>query len=303
MDVIKTYLDNVFAAYPQTHEMLRMKQNMLANMEEKYAALRQSGKNEHEAAYGVIADFGSIEEITAELGLNAAGAEPDKSISLSGDEAETYLRKSKQTGTLIALGVWLIIAGVSTVIFLSNVFIMFVAIAVAVGMFILSGSRVSKYHSFEEKSIRLDASTRKMIEEKRARLSAHWTGMVAFGVIAIIITVGLFTVINVLPEIFLNVVGFAVFLFVVAGTHSSAYDILLGKNDYTNKAGLKQSGRIISTLAAIFWPTTVAIYLLWSFTADAWHISWVIWPVAGVLFAAISGGVSVWFGTKDATKR
>jgi len=299
MEVIKTYLDNVFAAYPQTHEMQRMKQNMLANMEEKYLSLRQGGKNEHEAAYSVIADFGSIEEVTAELGLDTGSVDCGKSIALPPDEVQTYLTKSKQTGVLVALGVWLIIAGVSTVIFLNNVFIMFVAIAVAVGMFILSGSRVSKYNSFEEKSIRLDGSTRSMVEEERARLSLRWTGMVALGVILIIITVGLFTVIDVLPEVFLNVVGFSVFLFVIAGMHSSAYDVLLGKGDYGNKAAIKQGGRIIGTLAAVYWPATVALYLLWSFAADAWHISWVIWPVAGVLFAAISGGVSVWFSTKE----
>ena len=67
MDAIKTYLDNVFAAYPQSNEVQSLKRDMLANMEEKYAMLRQSGKSEHEAAYSVIPNFGSIEEITAEM--------------------------------------------------------------------------------------------------------------------------------------------------------------------------------------------------------------------------------------------
>ena len=72
METIKTYLDNVFAAYPQTNEVQNLKRDMLANMEEKYTMLRQSGKSEHEAAYSVIANFGNIQEITAELGQNEA---------------------------------------------------------------------------------------------------------------------------------------------------------------------------------------------------------------------------------------
>ena len=61
MDVIKTYLDNVFAGFPQTEQVRALKREMLSSMEEKYHALIESGKSEHEAAYGVIADFGRID--------------------------------------------------------------------------------------------------------------------------------------------------------------------------------------------------------------------------------------------------
>ena len=87
---------------------------MLANMEEKYAMLRLSGKSEHEATYSVIADFGNIEEITAELGLDIKNRALDGSIYLSLDEAQSYIAKSKKSGIWIDLGVWLIIAGAST---------------------------------------------------------------------------------------------------------------------------------------------------------------------------------------------
>ncbi|WP_099333095.1 permease prefix domain 1-containing protein [Actinomyces minihominis] len=37
-----------------------------------------------------------------------------------------------------------------------------------------------------------------------------------------------------------------------------------------------------------YWPLMVVLYLSWSFVGNAWGISWIIWPIAGVLFAAIA---------------
>ena len=49
MDAIKMYLDNVFAAFPQTEQVQALKREMLSSMEEKYLALKQEGRSEHEA--------------------------------------------------------------------------------------------------------------------------------------------------------------------------------------------------------------------------------------------------------------
>lgn len=45
---------------------------------------------------------------------------------------------------------------------------------------------------------------------------------------------------------------------------------------------------MIGIIASGYWPLTVAAYLIWSFGFDAWDKSWVIWPIAGVLFSAIA---------------
>jgi hypothetical protein len=37
----------------------------------------------------------------------------------------------------------------------------------------------------------------------------------------------------------------------------------------------------------VFWPTVTCIYLSWSFLTFDWHISWVIWPIAGLIFALL----------------
>lgn len=49
---------------------------------------------------------------------------------------------------------------------------------------------------------------------------------------------------------------------------------------------------IVGVIAAFYWPLVVAIFLAWSFIGSAWGISWVIWPIAAVLFGALASGLS-----------
>lgn len=49
---------------------------------------------------------------------------------------------------------------------------------------------------------------------------------------------------------------------------------------------------LVGVIAAFYWPITVAVYLAWSFIGDAWGQSWLIWPIAGVLFGALAGGIN-----------
>lgn len=49
---------------------------------------------------------------------------------------------------------------------------------------------------------------------------------------------------------------------------------------------------LVTVIAAFYWPLVVAIYLAWSFIGNAWGESWIIWPICGVLFGALAGGIS-----------
>lgn len=46
---------------------------------------------------------------------------------------------------------------------------------------------------------------------------------------------------------------------------------------------------IISYVAGIYWTLVTAGYLAWSFWSGEWNRTWIIWPVAGVLFGAVIG--------------
>ena len=119
MDAIETYINNVFAAFPQTERVKTLKREMLADLEEKYHALKREGKSEHEAVGSVIANFGSIDEIAAEFGVEEKAAPAEDCISLSQDEANSFLAQTRKSSIWIGFGVWLIMAGVSAMISIS----------------------------------------------------------------------------------------------------------------------------------------------------------------------------------------
>jgi hypothetical protein len=49
----------------------------------------------------------------------------------------------------------------------------------------------------------------------------------------------------------------------------------------------KKSARI----GGVFWTLTTAAYLAWSFVTFDWQITWIIWPVAALVFSAICAAV------------
>lgn len=52
-----------------------------------------------------------------------------------------------------------------------------------------------------------------------------------------------------------------------------------------NKNCKDYSNPMANTIMSLFWPTATCLYLSWSFLTFDWHITWVIWPLAGILHA------------------
>lgn len=52
-------------------------------------------------------------------------------------------------------------------------------------------------------------------------------------------------------------------------------------------------GRKLRSIMSIYWSVVTAVYLLWSFLTMHWHITWIIWPIAGVLSGIIKAVVEL----------
>ena len=82
--------------------------------------------------------------------------------------------------------------------------------------------------------------------------------------------------------ILLLLVALATYLFVTAGMVMDSFNVLLQKEEYS-----KENKAISQRIAAPYWSIITVIYLGWSFITMDWGFTWVIWPVAGVLYGAI----------------
>jgi len=319
MEAIRTYVDNIFSAYPQNARVRTLKNEMLNSMEEKYHELKRQGKSENEAIGSVIANFGSMDEIIAELGIESRSGIEEDTISLTREEVEEYMAQSRKSSLWVGIGVWLILVSISAMILVSgsaygdfegaSVLILFAALAVAIPLFIRSGMNSSRFEHYAKQKIVLGAPLKADLEEQSKRFNSKFFTMISVGVGAIILAVGIVAVsqntsvvLFGFPVLFsiggeavwpasmlLAVVGFSVFLFVTAGSRKGAYDILLGKGEYADKRATGNVERAIGGLAAVYWPSVTAVFLAWSFIGNAWHRSWIVWPVAGVLFGALCG--------------
>ena len=86
----------------------------------------------------------------------------------------------------------------------------------------------------------------------------------------------------------LAVVGVGVYFFVYGGTVYSSMEKLLEEGDYTRKE--KSQKNITGPVSVSYWLAVTAVFLIYTFGPignGQTRYSWIIWAVAGVLYAAV----------------
>ncbi|MEL7626284.1 MAG: permease prefix domain 1-containing protein [Anaerolineaceae bacterium] len=322
MDVIKSYLENMFLHLPKSPEVMRAKDELSQMMEDKYNQLRSEGRTDNEAVGQVIAEFGNLEELAADLGIsnevNALDSNEPEQISMADQDVERYFAVSRESGRQIAGGVALILLGVSGLILLQTfadigliyekiaqaigVGGLLLLIAVAVYMFIMAGIRIDRYENLETKFVNIDPYLRNRIKLQKdeyipvfGRTIAAGVFLILLGVIALVTVAILDFAEDFVPQLLvvglLLLIAIAVGMFIMSGMRMGVYDKLLNEGDYTRRK--KEEANFMQPFAGLYWMLVLGGYLAWSFIGNAWAISWIVWPISGVLFAAISNIASM----------
>lgn len=317
MEIIRSYVESAFAAYASTPQMRNLKEEILSNMEEKYRELKAQGHSENEAIGTVISEFGNIDELVRELGIysyQTGFSESSALPPLSEENANKYLAEKKRSGLLIALGVSLCILSpifailtegfhtinVDMAVSFSISFLFFL-VAVAVFLFIFAGMRLQRTEEIVKHPL-YDNALRDKIKVRQSAFQTRFAIGIGVGVVLCILSVvpvimleefcaNSFFSENFAPALMLAIIAVGVFLFVYLGIEADSYKKLLEKEAHKNDAHTKKtrSERAIEIAASIYWCLITAVYFLWSFGTYDWGRSWIIWPVAGVLFGAITG--------------
>lgn len=258
MDTIKNYLDNMFSAFPNTAEINKTKENLLSNMEDKYNELKESGKSENEAIGIIISEFGNIDELANELGLQKEVLDPEDSLPvIEKDTVTKYLAAQKNYGNLIAFGVFLCILAPAIFISLSSLselrnlsgrasafaFLpLFLLIAIAVSIFIFSGFQLEKYDHLKE-PFKLDYGLSEIIQHKKEAYMPIFATHIVIGVALCILSPLIFILtdftsggssIEGFPvSLLLFLIGIAVFLFVRSGMVMDGYKMLFQEKEFS----------------------------------------------------------------------
>jgi hypothetical protein len=321
METIINYLDNMFAGLPKTVRITDLKNDILANMEEKYNELKNQGKSENEAIGIVISEFGNIDELINELGI--CRDEPNNSRPVvNREEVEAYIEVKKKTGFRIGIGVFLCIMSPAVLILLSalpgNIFhtldnpsdagsilgviILLMMVAVAVGIFIYSGMRFEPYKYMEE-GVSLSGSLQAELKQSYDRYLPSFYVRLIIGVGLIILSPVTIFVANLMNEddgiisvpILLFIVAIAVFMFINSGVKKECYEQLLQIGDFSKQK--KEEDRVIGAIASIVWPLAVIIFLVSGLVYQMWYICWIVFPITGILFGMFCAAYSAIKGT------
>ncbi|MBP1041587.1 hypothetical protein I6N95_11270 [Vagococcus sp. BWB3-3] len=314
MNTIADYLETMFINLPETSDIMQLKYDLYANMEDKYNELKMAGKSENEAIGVVISEFGNIDEILEEMNVHYREEEVEESIPVVDlTEALSYVEAKKRIGLGIGIGVFFCALGLAIFLTIAvrfdspvGIVPMMILAAIGVGLFIVSGYKNNTFQYLQRDFVMTGASRKVIQNEKQAYEKTHILAIV-LGVTACIVSVVPFFMIVFLRPYDDNFVGLGLGLILViaslgviflvyTGNVTLAFNTLLknAKSHQPTKQEVAYS-RVDHLFEAVYWPIVVVIYLVWSFTGSGmrWSYSWIIFMVAGILQEAIKALIGI----------
>ena len=308
METIKNYLESMFRNLPATEKVMRAKSELLQMMEDKYTELIKEGKSENEAVRTVISEFGNLEELSKDLGVDDIFKSTRTSNlnrrKVTFDEANEFLNTKKHTASFTALGIALCIMSVagpicSDAFRLSDklgVSLMFLMIGFGVALMIMASIKLSQFDFLKNEDCDIDSVTIQMIKNKRREFYSTYSVRLSVGVMLCVLCIlppVVFDHMGLLEDLsgalLFIFVGTGVYFIVSSNIMKKAYELILGVNySDTSIKNHKKGNQVtyknnkVKVIMSVFWPTVTCIYLCWSFATLRWDISWLIWPIAGV---------------------
>lgn len=264
--------------------------------------------------FGVSTDFLLKDELEeAEYVEERENDAEGEVCRISMEEASSYLAAVKETAPKIAFGVSLCILSPVALIFLIGcaeagklaigeelatgigLTALILLVAAAVALFVVNGIKLDEYDRWEKEILELEYGVAGMVKERQKQEKDSFIFRIAAGItLCVLSPLPLFLSLAFGEDPFIEIVSVClllimvavgVFLIVVAAIKNEATEKLLQEGDYTKKA--KRQENKLSPLSGIYWCLVTAIYLGISFYFMNWDRSWIIWPVAAVLFAAL----------------
>ncbi len=225
MEVLRNYLETMFAKMPETDDVKRAKQELWSMMEDKYNELIAAGKQENEAIGTVISEFGNLDELSESLGLKKNESEPvpvefnperstvDEAVDYSGkrlvgiDEALAYVSDVTASRFLLGLGVMMCTFAPAGPILgsgLGNIFLfrmisglfdglgvvlLFVLAGIGTGLIVLSSARKKEWKHLKKSACCIDYETRDFVKSEKDLNGVRKSMMLSLGIVLCSISV------------------------------------------------------------------------------------------------------------------
>lgn len=274
------------------------------------------------ALFGVSTDCLLKEEMEMPTGT---GAEQPTRRRVTPAEADAFMAARRRSSRLISLGTALAVFSPVLLIFLAGfseagiggvsenlagalgMTALFGFVAGAVLLFVFSGRGMRAWKAIREEPFEAMPGVTDLANEKRSAYESVYTAGLAVGIgLCILAVVPLIVagamnapdfVCTSMTALLLAIAAIGVYLIVRVSTVWGGFDALLQEGDYSD--GEKKVSKKLQLVSGAYWCIATAIYLGWSFITDAWHVTWIVWPIAGVLFTAVMFVSRLLFRSKD----
>lgn len=239
---------------------------------------------------------------------------------VSKEEADAFMETTERVAGKIALGVsvcilspvlLLILCGLAEACSIAGlteemaggfgVVVLLIMVAGAVAVLIVNGMQLSRFEYFEKEVFVLDEGILENVVRKKEDFEHTFRSRIAAGVvlcIASVVPLMLAAAFDAADSVYIHctamilvIVSIGVNLFVRSGMKMECYNKLLQREEYTHTK--KMERKKTEPFAGIYWCVITAVYLGVSFWSMRWDRTWIIWPCAGVMFAAISGIINM----------
>lgn len=278
--------------------------------------------------FGVSTDYLLKDDVTRDACamVLSESVDSDRRIhTVSMEEASEFLALKKRQAPIVALAVSMCVLSPVLLIVFSGLsaagmfglteklagaigmLILLSLVAAAVYTFIKCGNEAKKYEFLDIDEIDTAYGVDGMAKEKRSAYEGTFSRYIGIGVmLCVLCSVPLLVasflteqgyVVTCMVGVLLIMVAVAVNLFVRAGMVKGSYDKLLQEGDYT--VAKKAQAPFMNRIANIYWLSAVAIYLAVSLPTGRWDITWILWPVAGVMYAVVVTIVKMVTKAKD----
>jgi hypothetical protein len=173
-------------------------------------------------------------------------------------------------------------------------------VSVAVAVFIICSAKMKRFKYLEKGDFELEYGVLGIIKEKQAAFEKEYLYKTVIGIVLCIFSVIPLIIAGISEASDMICIAFAALILVVSsagiyliisvGTIKSSYDQLLLEGEF--EPGLKEANKKKNIFGGVYWPIVTAAYLGWSFITNDWGITWVVWPVAALVFAGIVSALS-----------
>jgi len=172
-----------------------------------------------------------------------------------------------------------------------------VMVSIAISFFIRTNQYESDISVIENETFELAYGVHSVFKEKLQKFRNTYNLRLSVGISMFIVSsvplifVSMFfggsDIILMMLIVLLLIIATGIYIVAPVSAEYGAYNNIL-KDSCTETEKSKHTKRA-EKLAAFYWPLLVAIYLGWSLWTMDWGVTWIVWPVGSVLFAALVG--------------